>query len=168
MAIYTKVGDKGETRVFGKRTCELIKVSKKSRKIRAIGAIDELNSFLGIVGGLEDIQDDLFTINAILAGGKLQFSKIRTKKLERQIDKWEEKLPVQKSFIYYGGNLQASLLFYARAICRRAEVTVVAFSRQEKVKPAVLVYINRLSDYLFIKAREINWQANFKEKAWRR
>lgn len=111
MAIYTKKGDRGETKVFSKESCELIKVSKQSYKIRAIGAIDELNSFLGIVGGLESIQDDLFTINAILAGGKLQFSKTRTKKLERQIDKWEGGLPVQKSFIFYGGSLQASLLF---------------------------------------------------------
>lgn len=58
--------------------------------------------------------------------------------------------------------------FYARAICRRAEGAVVALSKEEKVKPEILVYMNRLSDYLFMKAREINWQANFKEKAWRR
>jgi cob(I)alamin adenosyltransferase len=167
VAIYTKIGDKGETRVFNPKTEKLIPISKTSKKINTIGVIDELNSLFGIVGGLTDIQSDLFTINAILAGTKLRFPKTKTKKLEKEIDRLEGILPVQKNFIYYGGDPKAATLFLARAVCRRAERSLVSLLKDENFNPQILIYINRLSDYLFIKGRKANWAAGIKEKAWR-
>jgi cob(I)alamin adenosyltransferase len=158
MAIYTKTGDKGTTGTFnGKR------IPKSSQLIRTIGAIDELNSFLGIIGGLTEIQSNLFTINAILTGAKLVLPADATKKLEKEIDRIEGALPVQKNFIIYGGNRKAAQIYYARALCRRAERELVGL----KPKSEILIYINRLSDYLFIKARDVNHKAGFEEKAWR-
>ena len=186
MAIYTKTGDKGETKVFDKKTGKLTKISKTSCKIASIGAVDELNSFLGVVRaelqsyrGAElqreterkilEIQGNLFTINSILAGGKLRFSKVKTKKLEKEIDKWEGKLPVLKNFIYYGGSADSSLIFYARALCRRAERSLVSMHDSSFMIPdSILIYMNRLSDYLFMLARARNFELGGKEKAWRR
>lgn len=168
MAIYTKTGDKGSTKVFDKKTGQLTQISKDSCKIAAIGAIDELNSFLGIVGNLTEIQGNLFTINSILAGSHLRFSKSKTKKMEREIDKWEGSLPVQKNFIFYGGTPRAALLFYGRALCRRAERSLVEFSKEQKVHEAITIYINRLSDYLFILGRAENFKTGQKEIAWKR
>jgi cob(I)alamin adenosyltransferase len=158
MAIYTKTGDKGTTGTFaGKR------IAKSSQLIKVIGTIDELNSFLGIIGGLIEIQSNLFTINAILTGAKLKFPEDATKKLEKEIDRIEGVLPVQMNFIIYGGNKKAAQIYFARAICRRAERELVVL----KPRPEILIYINRLSDYLFIKGREVNWKKGIKEKAWR-
>jgi len=167
MAIYTKTGDKGTTRVFDKKSGKLIGISKDSCKIAAIGAIDELNSFLGIIGEQTEIQGNLFTINSILAGSRLRFTKTKTKKLEKQIDKWEGALPVQKNFIYYGGTPRAALIFYARALCRRAERELVAFSHIQYTNPNILTYMNRLSDYLFMLARAENFKDGHKEKFWK-
>jgi len=166
MSIVTKTGDKGETRVFDPKTKKLVAISKSSKKIETIGNIDELNSLLGVIGEYTDIQSDLFTINAILAGTKLGFGKTKTKKLEKEIDKLERILPPQKNFIYYGGDPTASLLFFARAVCRRAERSLMSLSKIHSTSHQILIYLNRLSDYLFIKAREINFGSNFKEKSW--
>lgn len=177
MAIYTKTGDEGNTKVFDKKSGELRPISKSSCKIASIGAIDELNSYLGVVKSttadkevikkVEEIQSNLFTINSILAGGKLNFSKLKTKKLERQIDAWEGTLPVLKNFIFYGGSPLASQVFYARALCRKAERLLVGYSKIYKVSPTIFIYINRLSDYLFMLARNINFTLKVKETAWR-
>lgn len=184
MAIYTKTGDKGKTKVFDKKTGQLTPIRKDSCHIKTIGAIDELNSFLGIVRAeilyhrnitmiqvekkILEIQGNLFTINSILAGSKLKFSKTKTKKLEKQIDKWEGELPVQKNFIYYGGSQTSSLIFYARALCRRAERSLVTAHRtQFTVHDSILIYMNRLSDYLFMLARSENFRAKIKEKFWK-
>ena len=167
MAIYTKTGDKGKTKVFDKKSGQLTPVRKDSCHIRTIGAIDELNSFLGIVGDLTEIQGDLFTINSILAGSKLHFTKSKTNKLEKQIDKWEGELPVQKNFIYYGGTAQASLIFFARALARHAESELVSYSKEQKVPEAISIYMNRLSDYLFMLARSENFKAKVKEEFWK-
>jgi cob(I)alamin adenosyltransferase len=165
MSIYTKKGDKGKTSTFvGK------KVSKSSKLIFAIGAIDELNSFLGMANtGYKDIkilsvQRDLFTINAILAGAKLEFPVDATRRLEREIDQIEGTLPVQKNFIIYGGTKKATQLFFARALCRHAEREL---STLKRVEAAVRMYVNRLSDYLFIKAREENFKKGIKEPIWK-
>lgn len=158
MAVYTKTGDKGTTGTFsGKR------VLKSSKLIRAIGAIDELNSFLGIIGGLTEIQQNLFTINAILTGAKLKLPPDATRKLEHGIDVIEGRLPVQKNFLIYSGTKKASQLYFARALARRAERELVEL----KTKSDVLVYINRLSDYLFMLARNTNFNAKIKEKIWK-
>jgi cob(I)alamin adenosyltransferase len=176
MAIYTKTGDKGNTKVFDKRTGELVGIRKDSCHIKTIGAIDELNSFLGIVKScihvsiheykIERIQGNLFTINSILAGSKLKFSKSETTRLEKQIDEWEGKLPVQMNFIYYGGSQVSSLLFYARALCRKAERSLVAFAKKQDVPEEIKIYLNRLSDYLFMLARSVNIESGEKERFW--
>ena len=167
MAIYTKTGDRGTTKVFDRKTKELVKISKSSCKIAAIGTIDELNSFLGIIGDLTEVQGNLFTINSILAGSPLRFSKSPTKKLEKEIDKLEGTLPVLKNFIYYGGGAKASNLFYARALCRLAERSLVTFSKKYFVKQEIMTYMNRLSDLFFTMARFVNFKEKQKEVIWR-
>ena len=160
MAVYTKTGDKGKTGTFnGKR------VSKSSKLINTIGAIDELNSYLGIIGGLTEIQRNLFTINAILTGVKLELPKDAAQKLERQIDKWEGTLPVLKNFIIYGGNKKAAQIYYARALCRRAERNIVDLKINQK-NSEILIYMNRLSDFLFMKARYANFGQKISEETW--
>ena len=176
MAIYTKTGDKGSTKVFDKKTGELSSIRKDSCHIKTIGAIDELNSYLGVVKSypnhsndrsrIERIQGNLFTINSILAGSKLKFSKSETSKLEKQIDEWEGKLPVQMNFIYYGGTPVSSLIFYARALARKAERSLVSFSKKQDVAESVRIYLNRLSDYLFMMARSINIEKGEEERFW--
>lgn len=158
MAVYTKTGDKGTTGTFGGR-----RVSKSSQLIKTIGAIDELNSFLGIVGGLTEIQKNLFTINAILTGAKLKIAEDATKELEKEIDRIEGNLPVQKNFLIYGGTKRAAQIYFARALARRAERELVVL----KPKPEILVYINRLSDYLFMLARKTNQEKGTKEAVWK-
>lgn len=173
MSIYTKKGDKGETGLFGSnRRC-----SKNSLVFQAIGAIDELNSFLGIVVSVSEdqtlrkelkvVQRDLLTIGSILGGSSLRFTKVKTAKIEKQIDKLEKKLPKLTNFILPGGSKTASHLHFARALARRAEREVVALSVIEDVKLSILVYLNRLSDYLFIVARGENYRVGLEEKVWR-
>lgn len=176
MAIYTKTGDKGLTKVFDKKSGELIQVSKDSCKIKSIGSIDELNSFLGVAKSfstdkklqekIERIQENLFIINSILAGSKLKFSKTKTKNLEKEIDVWEGKLPPQKNFIFYGGGPVSSFVYYSRALARRAERDLVEFSKEQKVPEEIQKYINRLSDYLFMMARSTNIELGISESFW--
>jgi cob(I)alamin adenosyltransferase len=162
MVVYTRTGDKGKTSIFsGKR------LSKSAKLLNTIGSIDEVNSFLGIVGGLQKIQKDLFTINAILAGKKLKFPSSSTKNLEKQIDKIEKNLPVRKNFIYYSGSKKAALLFFARALVRRAERAIVSLPNILHTNPNIPSYLNRLSDYFFVLARRENFQKKVKEKVWR-
>jgi cob(I)alamin adenosyltransferase len=169
MAIYTKKGDRGVT-----STLLMKNIPKSSVRIGAIGAVDEVNSFLGVVVAensylteLKEIQKDLFTIGAILAGATLRFSKARTRKLEKRIDAIEGKLPVLKNFILPGGFPSAAKLFFARTLVRRTERALVALNHKETLKPEILVYINRLSDYLFMLAREVNFKIGVKEESWR-
>ena len=173
MAIYTKKGDKGETSIFANDK----KISKSSLRISAIGTVDEVNSALGaslafskdtylkktIVG----IQKDLFTLGSILAGSKLRFSIAKTKKLEKIIDKLEGSLPVLKNFILPGGTKTASLLHLARSFARRSEREVVALSEVEAVRHQILVYLNRLSDLIFMLAREANAKKKASEVIWK-
>lgn len=178
MAIYTKKGDRGETALYDPLARSNIRIPKDSLKIQAIGAVDELNSFLGIVlSGSEDkklttllkaVQNNLFNIGAILAGAKLKLPLSQTKKLEKTIDKLEGKLPVLKTFILPGGGETAARLFFARALVRRAERAIVALSREEAIKPEILIYINRLSDFLFMIAREQNSKGKITEESWKK
>jgi ATP:cob(I)alamin adenosyltransferase len=161
VAIYTKTGDKGKTGTFsGKR------ISKSSELINAIGAIDELNSFLGTIGGLTEIQRNLFTINSILTGAKLELPKDATRKLEREIDKWEGSMPVLKNFIIYSGSKKATQIFFARSLTRRAERSLVNLKIKSQ-KLEIFAYINRLSDYLFMLARFTNFRSKISEKIWK-
>lgn len=161
MSVYTKTGDKGKTGLFnGKR------VLKSSKIINAIGAIDELNSYLGVVGGQVNIQRNLFTINSILAGAKLEIKKEEIKKLEKEIDEMENKMPPQTYFLIYGGDRKARELYFARSLTRKAERVLVEL-KNFKQKEVVLSYINRLSDYLFTLARFTNFKKNIHEVEWK-
>ena len=163
MAVYTKTGDKGTTGTFsGKR------ILKSSKLINAIGAIDELNSYLGTIGKLAEIQRNLFTINSILSGAKLNFSKEFTKELEKEIDVMEGKMPVLSNFIIYSGSSKSTKLYYARALTRRAERYLVSLSQKSSIDNGnILIYLNRLSDYLFTLARYTNFKKKVKEEIWK-
>ena len=138
----------------------------RSTLINTIGSLDELNSYLGIIGGLTEIQKNIFTINSILSGAKLTFPKTETLKLEEEIDAMEKKLPVLASFIIYGGTSKASQIYFARSLCRRAERSLVKLEIMDQ-KLIVLAYINRLSDYLFTLARFTNFRKKVKEGTWK-
>ncbi len=162
MTVYTKTGDKGKTGTFGGK-----RISKSSKLIQSIGAIDELNSYLGIIGKLTEIQRNLFTINSILSGAKLIFPKDATKKLEREIDEMEGKMPVLANFIIYSGTPRATKIYYARALARRAERSLVSVSDDKHSNLDKLAYLNRLSDYLFTLARYTNFKKKVKEEVWK-
>lgn len=178
MSVYTKTGDKGKTGTFGGK-----RISKSSKLIQAIGAIDELNSYLGIITAeilgykdikilgednkkIQEIQRNLFTINSILSGAKLELPKDATKKLEREIDEMEGKMPVLANFIIYSGTPRATKIYYARALARRAERALVQL-QIVNYKLQILPYVNRLSDYLFTLARFTNFNKKVKEEAWK-
>ncbi|WKZ25438.1 MAG: cob(I)yrinic acid a,c-diamide adenosyltransferase [bacterium] len=162
MSVYTKTGDKGKTGTFGGK-----RISKSSKLIQAIGAIDELNSYLGIVGGLTEVQRNLFTVNSILSGAKLTLPKDAVKKLEKEIDRMEGAMPVLANFIIYSGTPRATKIYYARALARRAERMLVSASDTKHPNLDKLAYLNRLSDYLFTLARYTNFKQKTREETWK-
>ena len=179
MKIYTKTGDDGSTGLLGN-----VRVRKDAARIESYGDVDELNASLGIVlahlpsaassarGWLDAIQSDLFVTGAILAtppqAAKVSASLApgRIDTLEQQIDQMEKSLKPLKNFILPQGNPCAAFLHLSRAICRRAERRVVALASREKVDSIVTIYLNRLSDYLFVLARWVNHQEGGTETAW--
>ncbi len=176
MPIYTKKGDKGETGMISPNPEEKIRLSKSSLKVRAIGAIDELDSFMGVAKSftsdkiflkiLSDIQKDLLTIGSRIAGSGLKFTKAKTTKLERYIDKWDKELPKLSNFILPGGTNLGAQLHVCRSAARRAERELTAFSEIEEVNDNIKMYINRLSDFMFQFSRYVNFKANIKEELW--
>ncbi len=176
MAIYTKKGDKGTTALYDPQNAQLKRISKDSLKIWAIGSVDEVNSFLGIcisfcqdktlAAKLQRIQRDLLNIGSILSGSPLKFNISKTKALEKEIDKLESSLPVLKNFIVPGGTQLSAHLQYVRALTRRAERRIVALGKTEPVNAEVLPYINRLSDYFFMLARNKNIKSGISDDAW--
>jgi len=173
MSIYTKRGDKGTTSTLASKD----KISKASCQTRALGAVDELDSFLGIVISFSEsrevkrlvgeIQTNLLTIGSILGGSGLKFSKSKTTSLENQIDRWDILLPKLSNFIHPSGSKSASLLQYSRTLARKAEREVVALSKETRVAPQILTYLNRLSDYFFVMARIQNIRQDIEEKIWK-
>ena len=178
MKIYTKTGDKGETGLFGGA-----RVPKDSLRIEAYGAVDELNSIIGIVRALrpkkkidamlETIQQDLFILGADLASPNHskkssipRITRSTVHSLEKFIDELETTLTPLKAFILPGGTIVASNLHLARTVCRRAERFVVRLSRSENVGDDVIVYLNRLSDLLFVLARYANRLEKKNEVQW--
>lgn len=176
MVIYTKRGDKGKTSLYDETSAQRERITKDSLRVRAIGAADELNSFLGVTisfsenpkltAELKEVQRDLLIIGSILAGSDLRFFKTKTKRFEKVIDEIEGRLPPLKNFILPGGSKLAAHLQYARAISRRVEREVVALNEVEKVKPQILMYLNRLSDYLFMLARDANYRSGVEDEIW--
>jgi cob(I)alamin adenosyltransferase len=152
--IYTGGGDKGETSLGdGSR------VSKLDPRIAALGDVDELNSVLGWTGadvGLDRIQNELFDLGADLAvpgGDRLQIEQSYVDRLEAEIDDANAQLEPLKSFVLPGGTETAARLYIARAVCRRAERAVLAV---DGANPLAAIYLNRLSDLLFVLARRAN------------
>lgn len=163
MKIYTRKGDKGETRTYGGK-----RVLKCDFNIEAVGNIDELNAVLGLIKipEVERMQEDLMVIGAMISGRVLSIKYLifRVKEIEKEIDKMWEKMPDLKNFIFLRGTGEAALLFFARAVCRRAERSVVALKRSDLTE--VVKYLNRLSDYLFCLGRYENFKRNVPEKIW--
>ena len=178
MKIYTKTGDTGETSLF-----DNTRVSKADARVDAYGEVDELNACLGAAraaGGdaelsdlLATIQKELFAVGARLADPAHRIASRVTKadvldtqvaRLEATIDHLEGQLPPLRRFIVPGGGVAGSLLHLARTICRRAERRIVALS--PSVDPVVVMYLNRLSDLLFVMARTANHRSGVPETEW--
>jgi len=177
MKIYTKQGDGGKTSLLGGE-----KVWKDNQRIKAYGTLDELNAILGIIiteskseelkGELRSIQSELFAIGADLATPNNKSVKIvridesYAKRVENLIDKYDEKLPELKNFILPGGSKAASYLHLARTVCRRAEREVVSLIKEVEINPQIEVYLNRLSDLLFVLARYENYINGIEDIKW--
>jgi cob(I)alamin adenosyltransferase len=178
MKIYTKTGDQGTTGLYGGK-----RVPKDSPRINAYGDVDELNAILGVARAetsheairktLAEIQSTLFTLGAQLAAPKSDpripiITSAHVDGLERQIDVITETLTPMKNFILPGGSKTSAFLHLARTVCRRAERSTVhlASLTGENVDHWVLVYLNRVSDFLFILARLANQLENIEDIPW--
>ena len=177
--IYTRTGDRGETGLFGGG-----RVRKDDPRVEAYGEIDELNACLGAAAAAVDdpqvqawirrIQDELFVLGAELAtpdpeAVKRQIvpvSKDAVSAMEAWIDRLDAEVPPLKNFILPGGHPAAAHLHVARTVCRRAERRVLTFSDSAAVREEVIVYLNRLSDLLFVLARGVNHRAKIEEPIW--
>ena len=171
MKIYTKTGDDGTTGILGGG-----RVLKSSSRIAAIGDVDELNACLGLCDddALPWIQSVLFELGAELASppnARIQSRTIgdaHAKRLEEQMDAMTAGLPTLKNFILPGGSEQATRLHLARAICRRAERSVLVLHNEEPQRPELLVFLNRLSDWLFVAARTANAREGVPDVDWQK
>ena len=182
MRIYTRTGDAGDTGLFGGG-----RVGKDHPRVEAYGEVDELNAVVGLARAIElmpridevlvPIQRDLFGLGALLATPdrekmekqlrKARIDDDRIAQLERAIDAAETELEPLTSFILPGGTPKAAALHVARTVCRRAERRVVALSETEEgIPPLVVIYLNRLSDLLFVLARLANRRAGAGEVTW--
>lgn len=179
--IYTKTGDDGRTALFGGG-----RVTKDDVRVDAYGEVDELNAVIGAARAAEmmpridevlaPIQRDLFAIGALLATPhpeehkkqleKARLSDKRISQLEQAIDDGEAELAPLKAFIMPGGTQKAAALHVARTVCRRAERGVVRLAQTTDVPTIVIVYLNRLSDLLFVLARVANHRAGAGEVTW--
>jgi len=178
MKIYTKTGDKGLTSLIGGT-----RVPKYHLRIESYGTVDELNSYIGLIhcqplaaheiDVLKEIQDRLFTIGAELAAdperSKRKLPDLNTEDitlLEREMDQMNESLPNLTHFVLPGGNSTVSFCHVARCICRRAERLAVHLAAESHVNENILIYLNRLSDYLFVLSRKVNFDAAEPENIW--
>lgn len=179
--IYTKTGDLGKTSLIGGT-----KVPKNHIRIETYGTVDELNSFIGLIGDhvadvhtkkiLNEIQDRLFTVGSSLACDPEKEPKMKIPDfreadialLEKEMDKMNETLPAMKFFVLPGGHVSVSTIHIARCVCRRCERLCVNMQQHDMfVEPLVIKYINRLSYYLFVLARYTGHQLAVKETAWK-
>jgi len=179
MKIYTKTGDSGETSLF-----DNTRVSKADARVDAYGEVDELNACLGAAraAGVDDeiaalielLQKDLFALGARLADPsariaprveKVAIGDAAVQRLEHVIDRLEETLPPLRRFVLPGGSSAGALLHLARTVCRRAERRVIALGGGA-VDPVLIIYLNRLSDLLFVMARAVNHRSGVPETEW--
>lgn len=181
MKIYTKKGDQGETSLFGGK-----RVWKDNARISAYGTVDELNSVLGLAiteirnkelaEVLKCIQDELFTLGSDLASPldnkkAVEIPRVNSalvEKLEKLIDDYDSQIPPLKNFIIPGGTKGAGFLHFARTICRRAEREVIALAKEESINEIIKIYLNRLSDLLFVLARFENFSENHPDVEWKK
>ena len=180
MKIYTKTGDKGETGLFGGE-----RVSKDSLRISAYGTVDELNSFIGLAiteiknesvkKNLLKIQNQLFVVGSDLATPEDETTKKlniqRTPasyyvQIEKLIDEYDAQLEELRNFILPGGSKGAVLLHVCRTICRRVEREVVALKNSVTISENIVIFLNRLSDLLFVLSRFENKVSNHPDKIW--
>jgi cob(I)alamin adenosyltransferase len=185
MKIYTKTGDKGLTSLIGGT-----RVPKHDLRIECYGTVDELNSYIGLISDnqisdhqkkiLKEIQDRLFTIGSSLASDPDKMNGKDGRKgmiipdllnadvelLEKEMDAMNEILPELRHFILPGGNITTSFCHVARCVCRRAERHVTGLAENSFVDEKVIIYLNRLSDYLFVLARQICFDNKIPENQW--
>ena len=182
--IYTKTGDNGETSLYGGT-----RVSKAAARVESYGTLDELNAFIGlakaeisdekVLSQLQKIQFDLFTVGSeaatptdkmLLANGKnrldLMISEKEITELELWMDDFDAELEPLRFFILPSGGKAAATVHVCRTVCRRAERAMVFLNETEEVRPELIKYLNRLSDYLFILARYISKISGEKEDYW--
>ncbi|MEX2235534.1 MAG: cob(I)yrinic acid a,c-diamide adenosyltransferase [Cyclobacteriaceae bacterium] len=179
MKIYTKTGDQGTTSLFGGK-----RVSKADVRIETYGTVDELNSWIGLLRDQEintnrkaillAIQDRLFTIGSMLAtetgNTKVKIPMLAEEDiliLEKEIDAMETELLPMRSFVLPGGHSSVSFAHITRTVCRRAERLVIGLHQSEPVDPAVIKYLNRLSDYLFVLSRTMALELKIEETPWK-
>lgn len=173
--IYTKTGDRGETSLYGGR-----RVPKGDVRLETVGTLDETNTVIGLALAeikpadvrepLTFAQHTLFEIGAEVAQGATVYriDPLTVAKLERWIDTFDAKLPRLTAFILPGGSPAGARLHVARAVCRRAERSLVRLNNEEPVNPASLMFLNRLSDLLYVLARTVNRRARAPEQTWRK
>ena len=179
--VYTKTGDKGETSIIGG-----IRVKKSCERLEAYGTVDELSSHLGLLASMlpegEDkdliirIQNNLFSVCSNLATDQSQTPLYDSAKLpdgevevlEHEVDNIMNLLPERQGFILPGGTQAAAQAHVCRTVCRRAERRIVALSEVAQISPETQQYINRLSDYLFVLAKKINFNAGMSEIIWQK
>ena len=179
--VYTKTGDKGETSIIGG-----IRVKKSCERLEAYGTVDELSSHLGLLASMlpdgEDkdliirIQNNLFSVCSNLATDQSQTPLYDSAKLpdgeievlEQEVDKIMNLLPERQGFVLPGGTQAAAQAHVCRTVCRRAERRIVALSEVAQISPETQQYINRLSDYLFVLAKKINFNAGMSEIIWQK
>ena len=184
MKIYTKTGDKGETSLYGGT-----RVSKAAARVESYGTLDELNAFIGlakaeisdekVLNQLQKIQFDLFTVGSeaatptdkmLLANGKnrldIMISEKEITELELWMDDFDAELEPLRFFILPSGGKAAATVHVCRTVCRRAERSMVFLSETEEVRPELIKYLNRLSDYFFVLARYISKISGEKEDFW--
>lgn len=195
MKIYTRTGDKGQTSLYGGK-----RVPKYHLRVEAYGTVDELNAAIGLAiaeaksekrkaqnysvklrAELENVQNDLFEVAAVLAtpkdtrvvkGQKIhkelpRYLQERVEDMERTIDTLTDQLPPLRAFILPGGGRVGSLLHQVRTVCRRAERRIVELSQKEPIPSEILVYLNRLSDLLFTMARVVSYKEKRRELVWK-
>jgi cob(I)alamin adenosyltransferase len=168
--IYTRTGDDGTTGMADGR-----RIAKDALLVHAIGEVDELNSHLAVLAchippdfadALRTIQDELFNVGAELSMGETVIGQAHVGWLEQSLDELNRSLAPLQEFILPGGGLAASHCHVARAVCRRAERSLVSLRQQQVLNACLMAYINRLSDYLFVLARAISKQQGMDEVYW--
>ena len=181
MKIYTRTGDSGQTGLYGGP-----RVRKDALRIEAYGTVDELNAVLGMARSfalpagvdllVQRLQNELFDVGAELASpepatqGTQSVDAAKIAFLETAIDAHDQTLPPLKQFILPGGSSAAASLHFARTVCRRAERLVVTLSsiQDERISPSITVYLNRLSDLLFVLARAVNQSGGHADMSWQK